>query len=290
VAANLTWFGDKADQHDALVRDTERILDRWVERSNFSQTSMLGASTIIAFMRFGQSFTDLMRLGNGIASGGVKGALHDGLRLVSIAGIGGAAVSRLSRVAVLKQAAGTQTCTWVTTANALRRTGQRFFASLEDLAKAAGVSLPKITAQGSTVAEIRALIDALRKMSVAVKEVTPANSTLQEVVNIARANKNGVFAFSIKYGEQGSSYAHRLYATFSNSAGLTIVDTTQQVYRDVAALAKAYPGAALSSMPQFIIENASLIVAAETAHTAGGLASVVLELVGISAPPKPPSK
>ena len=176
MSANVTWFGDVADGHDAQVRQTEHILDQWVERGSFSVPRMAVASGVIAFMRFGQSFTDLLRLGNGVASGGAKGVLNDGLRLISISGVAGAAVGRLSRVLVVRQAAGTMTCSWITTTNALRRTGQRFFTSLEELAKTAGVSLPAISRYGSGPNELTALVGALRRLAVPVRHVAPSGT------------------------------------------------------------------------------------------------------------------
>src|SRR4029453_18102866 len=135
MSDNVTWFGDGSDHHDAMVRESERVLDRWVEGGGYSVPRMASASAVIAFMQFGRSFTDLMRLGNGVAQGTVTGIASDGLRLVSLSGIGGATISRLNRVLVVRQAAGTMTCSWITAANALRRTGQRFYTSLDDLAK-----------------------------------------------------------------------------------------------------------------------------------------------------------
>src|SRR5262249_36981397 len=158
-------------------------------------------------MRFGQTFTDLLRLGNGAASGTIQGIATDGLRLISISGIGGAFASRLSRVLVVQQAANTMTCSWITPSHALRRTGQRFLASLDDLARTAGVNLPEITRFGSGASELQALLEALRKMSVPVRQVLPATTSLEEVEHLAQANRGGVLVFAVRYVSAGGRAA-----------------------------------------------------------------------------------
>jgi hypothetical protein len=123
-------------------------------------------------------------------------------------------------------------------------------------------------------------------MSVPVQEVTPLSARLDEVARLAEANRGGVLAFAVSYVQSGRQYGHQLYATFSRLGGLTIVDTTGKVYRSLAALSEAYPSATLHVPKEafFVIKNAAIVTGAEGAVTAGGLASIVLELVGVSAP------
>jgi hypothetical protein len=178
------------------------------------------------------------------------------------------------------------TCSWITAANALRRTGQRFYTSLDDLAKTAGVNLSKINSVGSTGQDLKALVQALKKMSVPVEKVTPLSTRLDEVARLAQANRGGVLAFGVNYVQSGQQYGHQLYATFSRLGGLTIVDTTGKVYRSLAGLSQAYPSATLHVPKEafFVIKNAAIVTGAERAVTVGGLASIVLELVAVSAP------
>ena len=52
-------FTEVADWFETNRTDSNRILDRWVEGSNYSVSSMAGASTVKAFMTVGAGFVDI---------------------------------------------------------------------------------------------------------------------------------------------------------------------------------------------------------------------------------------
>jgi hypothetical protein len=283
MGENVTLLGDIADDFDSQLSDAEKALNQYVESKNFSTSSMAIASTTIAFMRFGQTFVDMLRLGNGLRQGGWRGIGTDTIRLVNVAGVAGATVSRLSRILVLTQQAGTYTCTWITTANALRRTGQRFFASIEQLAGASGVDLAAIAKSGgTTIKQIKDLIDALKKMGVAIDPVKTASLKVDSLVDLLNARPSGALAFGIKYESGGRALGHQLFATYGRIGGLTITDTSGTLYRSVAALSKAYPNATIVSESCFFLRNTAIVSGAENVARAGGLAHLVVELLPVA--------
>lgn len=279
---NVTFLGDVADDYDSQQTQAQQILDRWVENTHYNVGAMLVASTTTAFMVFGQSFVDLLRFGNGVKDGGLRGYGKDALRLISIGGIGGAAITRLSRILAVNQAAGTMTCSWVTAVNAMKMTGQRFFVTLDELAKAAGVSLPAISATGSGANELRALIAAFKQMGIPVRNVLPASSDIESLVPLVRNNSGSVVGFAINYvSKTGEIVGHQLFAVCKGTS-VMIMDTAGEVYNGVAALKKVYSATTLATRYRdafYAIENAAIIDVATVARQTGGLAQIVLELV-----------
>lgn len=282
MGENVTFLGGFADDFDSQLKQAENILNDYVESHRYSVGSMLVASTTIAFMRFGQSFADLLRIGNGLYHGGWGGVAQDGLRIITIVGIGGAVVGRVSQILAVTQQAGTVTCTWVTTANSLRRTGQRFFVAIEDLAKASGVDLEAVAkAGGTTTKQVKSLIEALKKMNVPVEELSTNASKVEVVQDLLKARGSGVIAFGVEYGEKGSRLGHHLMATRTLLGDLAITDTNGVVFRSVEAFAKVYKDAIIFPGSLFFIKNAALISGAQMADAAGGLSGLVLEYLAV---------
>jgi hypothetical protein len=287
MSGNVTFFGDVADDFDVQLNQAQDVLDRWVENTGYSKGAMVAASTTIAFMRVGQSFMDLLRLGNGVRDGGWRGVGSDALRLITVAGVAGAGVTRLSRILAVTQAAGQNTCAWVTAANALQRTGNRFFVTLEELAKAARVNLPRVIVQGSGTPELQGLIRALKQIGVPVRSVVPYSQRLESLISLVKNNgTGGVVGFAIRYGQAGTRYGHQLFATVSNGA-VIIMDTDGTLYRSLAALQKTYPNAELLTEYRdafYAIENAALVDMASAAQPMGALSQIVLELLPVKVP------
>jgi hypothetical protein len=282
MGQNVTFLGDVADDFDKSEAKSEAVLDVWVENRGYSTGSMVAASAAVAFMRFSATFVDILRLGNGLRDGGFRGVGTDAIRLLTVAGAAGSAVSRLTRILVVEQAAGTFTCTWITTVNALGRTGQRFFASIEQLAQAAGVDLKLIAAaRGTPLSAFKALIDAVRKVGVVVEDVKPSSQQVESIVDLMNARANGALAFAIEYTSGAGKAGHQLFATYSKICGLAITDTTGVVYRSFGALLKAYPNARLYTEYMFFLKNAAIIDGAANAATIGGLGHLVVQLIPV---------
>ena len=69
----MLYFTDIANWFDKNRVETDRILDKWVEDSNYNQGIMLVAATTHALTTFGAGFVDLLRLGDGVREGGLSG-------------------------------------------------------------------------------------------------------------------------------------------------------------------------------------------------------------------------
>jgi hypothetical protein len=140
----MWYLTDVAEWFDRQRSESDSILDSWVENSKYSISSMVGASVTKAFMTFGGGFVDLLRIGDGVKEGTLKGAGTDALRFLAIFPVGKA-------VSLLKTARGVvpakfiidpggPNCFWVASAQALRQVGQtykgRLLVGVDDLAHA----------------------------------------------------------------------------------------------------------------------------------------------------------
>ncbi len=285
---NVTFLGDYADDYEGQVRESEAILDAWVEKQGYTTTSMVVASTLIAFMRVSEGMVDTLRLGNGIKKGGLKGFAMDGLRLLNVTGVAGAGFQRLSRILVVTQRGG-YLCSWISTVNGIRRSGQQFFASVADLAAEAGVDLRVINQvlKGTPLSAFRLMEQALGRLGIPYIALRTAKS-VQVIPAILKSNPRSVLVFAVRFVRRVKDAkglevelrgAHQMIATFSKSAGLVIQDTTGAVYRSLAALQKAYPEAEMLRDFSFVIPNAAIMNIAGMANTAGGLSSVIIQVL-----------
>jgi LysM repeat protein len=269
MGENVTYFGELADRYDVLVKYDEKILDNYVEESGYSLGSMVLASTALAFMKFSQTFTDMGRLGNGILiEGGVKGVAKDALRAVNIFGTAGAVAGRASTLLKVVQASNANTCAIVAQTNALRLSGNRFLITIEELAKEANISLPKVAAVGRGADDYQKMLTAMRQMGIAARELTPANSTFEGLVQSLRAAGKGVVTFSVRFGANGVN-GHRLYATIGRAGELIIRDPAAPgVIKSLAELRSAFPQATLSSSEIIFVPDALLVTASHAAQAA----------------------
>ncbi len=269
MGENVTYFGELADRYDALVKYDEKLLDNYVEESGYSLGSMVLASSAIAFMKFAETFTDMGRLGNGILiEGGVKGVAKDALRAVNIFGSVGAVAGRASTLFKVVQASNANTCALVAQTNALRLSGNRFLITLEELAKDANISIPKVAAVGRGAGDYQSMLAAMRQMGIGARELTPASSTFEGLVQSLRAAGKGVVTFSVRFGANGAQ-GHRLYATIGRAGELIIRDPAiSRVLGSVAELRSAFPQAALSSSEIIFVPDALLVVASHASQAA----------------------
>ena len=124
----MWYFTEVADWFEKNRSETDEILDQWVEDSNYSTGSMVAASTTKAFTTFGAGFVDLLRLGDGVKEGTLKGVGTDALRFVAVFPVGKAVnmIKSAKGVSVAKLIADTggPNCFWIASAKALRHVGQ----------------------------------------------------------------------------------------------------------------------------------------------------------------------
>ena len=143
-------------------------------------------------------------------------------------------------------------CAWVSATQALRQTGVRHFATIEDIALAAGKA-----PGGATMMELEQILIAagadVRALS------TPA--TMAAVNELVRANPQGVVMFGISWvSSKGATLRHALYA-FRNALGkVKIVDRTGRNVEALSELADLYPGiAAAKPMAATFVKNAQIV-------------------------------
>jgi len=262
------WFENKRKQSD-------EILDQWVEDSNYSQGAMIVASTTKAFTTFGAGFVDLLRLGDGVKSGTLKGLGTDALRIVAIFPVGKAAKILQSiqktNLAKIVLDIGGPNCFWVASAKAFAQIGQKYngklLATVDDIAKALGMnikslwSIPNLTIGISYLRSIGAntsVIKAIKSVSEVEKMIPLDGSVLMLAVKVM---KNG--------REIGR---HAIYG-FRNPVGLirymdrTVGNGATKVYRNINDIAPSYAADALIPYEGALLYNVFTKTLAHDLHT-----------------------
>lgn len=285
----LSAVADKWDEQHAI---TEAELGRMVEE-NPGYFAVVVATGISTSMQLGAGMVDVLRLGEGVKEGTLAGVGKDALRLLQVAGPV-AKVGRFALARVFPDPKG-GVCAWVAAAKALRQTGTRHFATLEDIAKAAGTTVPKLGGVSSTADVVPALLN----LGAKVRGLGTASS-MQQVSQAASAGE-GVVLFGVKWVMQGKTVGHALYAYKDMTGALQIADRSGKVVKSLAELEKVgYPGIGSATVfgEMVLIKNAIL------AKLGGGLSTMALEVNGVmlgdpkasakgtkpSAPPTPGSR
>jgi hypothetical protein len=198
-------LSELADWWDSQKRQSEAILTEWVQ-DNPQWWAVAIAGTVQTTMDLGAGFVDVLRFGEGMAQGGIKGFGKDLLRLLVILGPLGRAggmVSRLVHLSRLRLAmqvgAVDGPCTFQAVNNAMSiLKGTNLFVTVDDMAAAMGKSLPELTKTGN-IYELAAWIDdlvGLIRGSARVKEVMGLTD-LRQVVALAE-RESGVAIFAIR--------------------------------------------------------------------------------------------
>ena len=199
-------FTEIADWFDGKRNETDTVLDQWVESSDYSQGVMIVAATSKAFTTFGAGFVDLLRLGDGVKEGSLKGIGTDALRVVAIFPVGKAANMIKSANGVAKAKlivdCGGPNCFWVASAKALSQVGQKakgkVFASVDDIAKALGMpinnlwKIPNLAAGMAYLQKLGAKVGPVKPISnlVNIKSMFPHDGSV--VMIAVKIMKNGV--------------------------------------------------------------------------------------------------
>lgn len=223
---------DIADWWDEQHKQSKQALDELVDNyPNWFGVSV--ATTAATAMELGAGLVDVLRLGDGVASGTAGGFARDGLRLLQFA----PAVGKVGRNVLARVLANPRggICTWVSATKALRQVGTKAFASVDDLARAAGLrSISQL--QGAFVHDI---IPVLRRLGARVSQL-PNPRNLAQVNNAVKGD--GVVLFSVKFSSAGKVVGHTLYA-FRNAFGnILYADRTGKVVKALADLERFYPG------------------------------------------------
>ncbi len=215
-------FTQVADWFDGQRRESEQILDQWVESSQYSQGAMITAASTKALMTFGAGFADILRLGDGVKEGSLKGAGQDALRLIAVFPVGKAAslyhsAKGLSIAKVVADTGGPN-CFWIASAKAFAQVGQKFngklLASVEDVAKALGMNMnalwriPNLVTGMSYLRHLGAQVGVVKSISSfrEAERMVPFDGSVVmlsvHVMNGARIiGGHAIYAFRTVYGQ-----------------------------------------------------------------------------------------
>jgi hypothetical protein len=199
-------LSELADWWDAQKRESEAILTEWVQ-DNPQWWAVAIAGSVQTAMDLGAGFVDVLRFGEGIAEGGLKGVGKDALRVLVILGPLGRAGGMLSRFIHLQrlrlavQVGGVDgPCTFQAVNNAMSiLKGKNLFVTIRDMAAAMGRSVRSLPRTSEGLYELGAWVDELVPLisrSAKVKEVMGLTQ-LQQVVSLAQ-RESGVVIFAIR--------------------------------------------------------------------------------------------
>lgn len=256
-------FTEVADWFEGKRAQSDKILDQWVESSNYSQMVMITAASTKALTTFGAGFVDVLRLGDGIKEGSLSGVGTDALRFIAIFPVGKVASLMKSAKGVasakLVVDIGGPNCFWVASAKALAQIGHKYrgklFASVEDLAKALGMNMtalwqiPSLAAGVAHLQKLGAKVGAVKAIAATkdIEKMVPFNGSV--VMIAVRVMKGGKVVAG-----------HAVYA-FRNTIGQvrymdrTVGGLTPKVYKTLSDIAPAYSATALVPYQAAVIHN-----------------------------------
>jgi len=216
---------DIADWWDEQHRQAKKELDHFVD-NNPNLFGVVVATAVATAMEVGAGTVDTLRFGQGLPEGGVKGVGKDALRLIGLAGpLGrGAKIVQASanaKLARLIADPGGGICGWVSGAQALRQTGTKAFAAVDDLARALGKSIAELG--GSQLAS---RVQLFKQIGARISALRPVRS-FDDVAKMTQ-NNGGVTMFNIfgRRMEGGvlKQVGHAVYAFRDNLGRLRILD------------------------------------------------------------------
>lgn len=200
----LSKYADWWDQQKA---QTETILTEWVQDN--PQWWAVGVATgVQSSMDLGAGFVDVLRFGEGMAEGGLKGFGKDALRVLAILGPLGKAGGMLSRVLNMqmirlavrvKGVNGPCTFQAVNNITSIVR-GRSYFITLKDMAAAVGRPLGSLVeaAPGKMKlsSSVEKAIEFMISQGIKVSRMGQAK-TVQDVTRLAKT-EDGVVIFAIR--------------------------------------------------------------------------------------------
>jgi nucleoid-associated protein YgaU len=296
------WIATEiADDFDKLRKEDDRILDDvfqgWVDYAVKHEDDPVwysalrnaaiytGAGILYGSWKLSSTvasgFLDTLRLGDGVKEGG-WGYAQDALRLLVVAGpvlrIGRFGLSKLASVDMFPQVGN---CAWVAAAKALRMTGVRHFATLDDLAKAAGAEVESL----GGVYGFSGIAETLKSLGAATKPLVPQVQEVTAALKAAvKANPNSSIIFRVFWNMNGQTVGHAMVAARNPVTGaMQILDRSGAVVSKLSELEKFYPniGSALLETiePMLAVKNATIATAMELLSKAALVSQTGLQLI-----------
>ena len=266
----MWYFTEIANWFDSQKDETDKILDRWVENSDYNQGVMIVAATTHAFTIFNAGFVDLLRLGDGIKEGGFRGWGKDALRFIAVFPYGKAAntLKTLKGIAAAKLIVdiGGPNCFWVASAKALRqislKSKGKLFASVGDLAKSLGIAIdslwvvPNLATGMSYLQRVGAVVGVVKKVS-SVREIATMvpndGSVLMLAVRVMKGNRviggHAIYAYKEILGR---------LRFFDRTVGARFGGAIQGVFKSVDEIAPYYGASAIVPYEAATLQNVYL--------------------------------
>ncbi len=288
------WFlTEIADGFDRLVHEDEVFLDQvgtdaateYLKDSSAGNAAKLGLAAVggAAFKlstTVAKGFVDVLRIGDGVQKGG-WGYGEDALRALVLVGPALRGLRWAGGLAAeVDFNARLGNCAWVAGARTLRLTGNGFFASVADIAKANGLTAEATSGLASTteLGEVLKVWNLSRLLGLNSKIASPVLKgatapTIEGVAKLASQSRDGVVVFGLRWTMNGKNVGHALIARWG-VLGVEIIDRSGQVVKKLADLNRYYPGigAATITGDALIVQNAGIV---RLMATAPGLANMI---------------
>ncbi|MDQ4075912.1 MAG: hypothetical protein M3220_06645 [Chloroflexota bacterium] len=232
---------------------SEKELERFVQ-DNPGWFAISVATFLSTAMELGGAFVDVLRLGEGAAEGG-WGYGKDALRLLTIPGLAGsvgrlgrlgaAAITEMRLLKIAPISSSLPICSWVAATQALRLTGVRHLAAVDDLLKWSG--WPTLEQGFKESAFLREIIGALRILGAKIVKLR-APKTLTEVTAAVAENPKGVVLINVKWPKLNPAtgevqyVGHTLTAFRDWIGNFRILDRSGRVVSALDELENLYPG------------------------------------------------
>jgi len=225
MEGTMQAVADIADWWDEQHRQARAELDHFVEK-NPNLFGVVVATAVATAMEVGAGTVDTLRFGQGLAEGGIGGTSKDALRLIGLAGpLGQGAkfiqISANARLARLIEDPGGGICGWVSGTQALRQTGTKSFAAVDDLALALGKSIAELG--GS---QLGGRIELFKQIGARISGQRSVKS-LEDIAKMTRTDGSvtmfNIFGTRVDRGVP-KQVGHAVYAFRDNLGRLRILD------------------------------------------------------------------
>jgi hypothetical protein len=271
----MWYLTEAAEWFERQRNESNGLLDSWVENSGYSIGSMATASTTKAVMALGAGFVDLLRIGDGVKEGSLKGAGVDALRVLAVFPVG-------KTLGLLKTARGVvpakfiidtggPNCFWVASAKALRQLGHsykgRLLVGVDELASALGMPMnslaviPNLSVGMTLLKQLGARVGVIYKIT-SVKDIVRIlprdGSVLMLAVHVMKGRRviggHAIYAFRNALGQV--RYMDR-------TVGTKFASATQGVFKSVDEIAPLYGASAIIPYEAAVLQN---VFARSVAH------------------------
>lgn len=250
-----------ADWWDKNRRESTKALERFVDENPGLFAVVVATATETA-MELGAGLVDVLRLGEGLAEGGWKGAGQDAIRLIQLlpgagrlvkggaqlakrAGVLGKAVDLKSifrTVDVARVIADSPggNCGWVAAARALRQSGQRAFVAVDDLADAVGRPLKSLA--GMTVEEMG---EVLKQIGAKFQPFKVINGFDELAQALPKNGSVAVIGLEVRYTAEAAKITgkvtggHAIMAFWDDFGRMRFMEKNGVIYNSIDDIVKA---------------------------------------------------